>query len=103
MPHALTPSPPKHYQDLPRWTKRQEKVAAALELARECPEGVARDDCMRTLLDEALAESWQRVLDAPDTYVMARDEYAVFNFFQHLFEGNPLAVKARARFWNNKC
>ncbi|KAK3366648.1 hypothetical protein B0T24DRAFT_512522, partial [Lasiosphaeria ovina] len=59
-------------------------VMLALEMARESPEA----DCdakIRALLDDALAEVMGRVRGAPDTYVMRRDEFSVFNFFQSRF------------------
>ncbi|KAI0472935.1 hypothetical protein GGR56DRAFT_590373 [Xylariaceae sp. FL0804] len=77
-----------------------EQVAQALEIARESPEG-AKDSTVRGILESALAQIWSRVRAAPDSYVMSREEFAVFNFFQDRFQGNELAAAARARFWDN--
>ncbi|KAH9885174.1 hypothetical protein F4778DRAFT_514187 [Xylariomycetidae sp. FL2044] len=75
-------------------------VAQALEIARESPEG-AKDPIVSNILDTALARIWGRVQAQPENYIMSRDEFAVFNFFQHRFVGNDLAVAATKRYWDN--
>jgi hypothetical protein len=32
---------------------------------------------------------------------MTREEFAVFNYFQHRFVGHDLAVAARKRYWDH--
>ncbi|RYP42073.1 hypothetical protein DL768_010398 [Monosporascus sp. mg162] len=76
------------------------KVAHALEVARDSPEG-SQDPKICNILETALAQIWAKLQAEPDTYVMTRDEFAVFNFFQHRFVGNELAVAARKRYWDN--
>ncbi|KAI1498091.1 hypothetical protein F5X99DRAFT_342441 [Biscogniauxia marginata] len=75
------------------------EVAQALEIARESPDG-ARDPIISQILETYLSKVWGRVQAQPD-YVMSRDEFAVFNFFQHRFEGNEMAITARKRYWDN--
>lgn len=75
-------------------------VAQALEIARESPDG-ASDPTISKILEAALARIWGKVQTAPDSYVMTRDEFAVFNFFQHRFTGDKTAVSARKRYWDN--
>ncbi|KAL6856479.1 hypothetical protein J3F83DRAFT_763961 [Trichoderma novae-zelandiae] len=75
-------------------------VAQALEIARESPDG-ASDPTVSKILDIALSQIWGKVEAQPDAYVMTRDEFAVFNFFQHRFQGNTTAVKARKRYWDH--
>ena len=75
-------------------------VKQALEIARESPDG-ASDPTISSILDAALNKTWSKVLAQPDTYVMSPDEFAVFNFFQHRFVGNKMAVAARKRYWDN--
>jgi hypothetical protein len=75
-------------------------VAQALEIARESPDG-ASDPTVSKILDMALSQIWGKVEAQPDAYVMTRDEFAVFNFFQHRFQGNTTAVKARKRYWDH--
>lgn len=75
-------------------------VAEALEIARDSPDG-ARDPVVSGILESALTQLWDRVTAQPETYVMSTGEFAVFNFYQHRFVGNKLAVAARRRFWDN--
>ena len=73
------------------------EVAQALEIARESEDG-ASNPTIAKMLNEALTEIWNKVLERND-YVMTKDEFAIFNYFQHRFKGNELAVQARMRFW----
>jgi hypothetical protein len=75
-------------------------VAQALEIARESPDG-ASDPTVSTILERALTQIWGKVQAQPDSYIMSRDEFAVFNFFQHRFHGDKVAVTARKRYWDN--
>lgn len=75
-------------------------VAQALEIARESPDGCS-DPTISKILEAALSQIWSKVQAQPDSYVMTRDEFAVFNFFQHRFAGDKTAVGARKRFWDN--
>lgn len=75
-------------------------VAQALEVARESPDG-ARDPTIAAILEAALAQLWSKVESQPDSYVLTRDEFAVFNYFQHRFRENNLATAARRRYWDN--
>lgn len=74
-------------------------VADALEIARDSPEG-AEDPAVVSILESAITEIWGKVEAAPDTYVMTRDEFAIFNYFQGRFEGNPIAISAIKRYWD---
>ncbi|KAI1425643.1 hypothetical protein F5Y12DRAFT_352486 [Xylaria sp. FL1777] len=75
-------------------------VIQALEIARDSPEA-AGHGAIRDLLESALAGIWNRVLADESRYVMSRDEFAIFNFFQDRFRNNPLAMTARKRYWDN--
>lgn len=75
-------------------------VAEALEIARESPDG-AQDPTVSSILEGALARIWGKVQAQPNSYVMTRDEFAVFNFFQSRFIGNKVAIAARKRYWDN--
>lgn len=72
----------------------------ALEIARETEDGM-RDPTIRNLLETAITRIWNKVLEQPDSYIMAKDEFAIFNFFQHRFLGNEIAIAARRRFWSS--
>ncbi|EFY90117.1 hypothetical protein MAC_03875 [Metarhizium acridum CQMa 102] len=74
-------------------------VAQALEIARESPDG-ASDPTVSKILEGALSQIWGKVQAEPNSYVMTRDEFAVFNFFQHRFIGDNDAVEARKRYWD---
>ncbi|KAI9167651.1 hypothetical protein HJFPF1_03784 [Paramyrothecium foliicola] len=74
-------------------------VAQALEIARESPDG-AQDPTVSKILEQALSHIWARVQAQPSSYIMTRDEFAVFNFFQHRFAGNRTAIMARKRYWD---
>ena len=74
-------------------------VTQALEIARDSPEG-AQDPDVARVLETALSEIWGKIQTQPNSYVMTRDEFAVFNYFQARFEGHELAVSARRRYWD---
>jgi hypothetical protein len=75
-------------------------VLQALEIARDSPDG-AEDPTINGILESALTRIWTKVQSKPDSYVMTRDEFAIFNFFQARFTGNKTAVAARKRYWDN--
>ncbi|KAM3450849.1 hypothetical protein MY8738_008567 [Beauveria namnaoensis] len=75
-------------------------VSQALEIARESPAG-ASDPTMSKFLDQAITHIWKKIQAKPDEYAMTRDEFPVFNYFQHRFTGDKTAVAARARYWNS--
>ncbi|KAF5665103.1 hypothetical protein FDENT_12666 [Fusarium denticulatum] len=81
-----------------RAVSRQDIVAQSLEIARESPDGTSYPS-IREILESALEEIWTKVQDQPDSYIMTRDEFAVFNFFQHRFAGDEMAMTARKRYW----
>ena len=71
----------------------------ALETARDSPEG-AQDPEVVTVLEAALSDIWRNIQAQPTSYIMTRDEFAVFNYFQSRFEGESLAASARSRYWD---
>lgn len=75
-------------------------VTQALEIARESPDGAA-DPTISNILEGALSHLWAKVQAAPDAYVMSKDEFSLFNFYQHRFVGDQMAVLARRRYWDN--
>ncbi|TDZ25950.1 hypothetical protein C8034_v003267 [Colletotrichum sidae] len=80
--------------------KDQASVAQALDAARDTPEG-ASDPYVSSILESAISQIWAKVAAQPDSYVLNRDEFAVFNYFQHRFTGNKIAMAARKRYWDN--
>ncbi|TVY69186.1 hypothetical protein Focb16_v000225 [Fusarium oxysporum f. sp. cubense] len=83
-----------------RAVSQQDIVAQSLDIARESPDGASYPS-IRQILESALEEIWTKVQDQPDSYVMTRDEFAVFSFFQHRFTGDKMAVAARKRYWGS--
>lgn len=77
----------------------EDEVAKMLEIARESEEG-AQNATVRAVLESALSRTWAKALADPDAYVMTRDEFSVFNYFQHRFVGNEIAKAARKRYWD---
>lgn len=76
-------------------------VAEALEIARDYHPEQARDRQVVQVLNDAIAQIWGKLQASPQSYVLTRDEFAVFNFFQHQFEGDAIAAAARKRYWDS--
>ncbi|KAL7923646.1 hypothetical protein ACQKWADRAFT_40056 [Trichoderma austrokoningii] len=77
-------------------------VAQALEIARESPDG-ASDPTVSNILQLAIKSIWDKVEAQPNSYIMSRNEFAVFNFFQYSVtdEKASMAMAARKRFWDH--
>ncbi|OHE90851.1 hypothetical protein CORC01_13854 [Colletotrichum orchidophilum] len=84
----------------PASLKDSASVAQALEIARESEDG-ASDPTVSSILESAISQIWAKVAAQPESYVLNRDEFAVFNYFQHRFMGNKIAMAARKRYWDN--
>jgi hypothetical protein len=82
-------------------TSSSTTVSQALDIARHSEEG-ARDPVISNILKTALNQIWSKVQAKPDSYVMTQDEFAVFNYFQHYFVEQELAIAARRRYWDSK-
>ncbi|KAF4502726.1 hypothetical protein FAGAP_1029 [Fusarium agapanthi] len=95
---SLPPTEASDESSSKRAVSRQDIVAQSLEIARESPDGASYPS-IREILESALEEIWTKVQDQPDSYIMTRDEFAVFNFFQHRFAGDKMAMTARKRYW----
>lgn len=76
------------------------EVIQALEIARESPEA-AGHGAISDILEAALADIWARVLADQFGYVMSMDEFAIFNYYQDRFRNNPVATRARRRYWDH--
>ncbi|KAI9811597.1 MAG: hypothetical protein M1827_005346 [Pycnora praestabilis] len=76
-------------------------VTRALEIARNSEEG-AVDPTVSALLERTITEIWQRIHAQPDTYVLSKEEFAVFNYFRGLgrFPDSAVAQNAVRRFWD---
>lgn len=72
----------------------------ALNIARDSIEG-ASEPTVCSILESAIEKIWAKILAYPNRYIMTRNEFAVFNYFQARFRGNEVAVAARRRYWDN--
>lgn len=75
-------------------------ASQALEIARDNEEEI-QDPIVSSTLENAIGSIWRKIEGAPETYILTRDEFAVFNYFQARFAGQPLAVAARKRYWDH--
>ena len=69
----------------------------AIDIARNT-EGEL-DPNVKTYLDGAVRDIWNRVLQQPGSYILSKDEFAVFNFYRRQFEGDTRAEQAVDRYW----
>ena len=75
-------------------------VAGALEIVKNSEDGQVHPS-ISALLERAIGEVWQRIQAQPTTYVMSRDEFAVFNYYRSRFRDSQVAQQAVARFWDH--
>jgi hypothetical protein len=59
------------------------------------------DPSVNAFLDRVYAEIWRRLQAQPDCYLLSRDEFACFNYFQDRHRGSDVAQKATQRYWNS--
>jgi hypothetical protein len=76
------------------------EVARLLEEVRNAENGNPSPQAIAAL-ERAMAALWSRITAQPDTYVMNRDEFAMFTYFRARYDSNPIAKRAVERFWNN--
>ncbi len=69
----------------------------AIDIARNT-EGEL-DPTVSTYLEGAITDIWNRVNEQPGTYILSRDEFAVFNYYIKRFGGSPVAEQAVDRYW----
>lgn len=68
----------------------------ALDIARNT-EGELNPN-LRDYLEQALNEIWGRIQQQPDSYILTKDEFAMFNYYHQRCEGFPEAQEATARY-----
>ncbi|PNS14058.1 hypothetical protein CAC42_6571 [Sphaceloma murrayae] len=72
-------------------------IQTALDIARNSDGEV--DSVVWTYLEDQVDELWSRIRTHPESYVMDKDEFALFNYFIRRYAESSLAEKAVARFW----
>ncbi|KAH8693093.1 hypothetical protein BGW36DRAFT_34042 [Talaromyces proteolyticus] len=75
-------------------------VREALDRARNSTDGRI-DSQTGAVLEKAIQELWSRIQAQPTSYILNRDEFALFNYFRERFKSSVVAQKAVERFWNN--
>ena len=78
----------------------QMTVASALEIAKANQNGQL-PPAVSQLLERNIADIWRRIQAQPATYVMKKEEFAVFTFYRSRYDNNAVAQQAVARFWNH--
>ena len=68
-----------------------ESVSLELEMTRESLDA-AVDPKIRNILEQAVTQIWVTIQLYPNSYVMTRDDFSVFNYFQHHFTLEEIAV-----------
>ncbi|KAF1987966.1 hypothetical protein K402DRAFT_419825 [Aulographum hederae CBS 113979] len=74
-------------------------IQRALDIVRNC-EGYV-DPSVYDFLDRAVRDVWARLQAAPDTYILNRDEFALFNYYRDRFPNSDITQRAIRRFWEN--
>jgi len=75
-------------------------VKRALEIARN-GEDRALDPAVSAVLERAISDIWRRIQAQPETYILSKDEFAVFNYFRGRVHNSEVARRAVGRFWDN--
>lgn len=70
----------------------------AIDIARNTEGDL--DPSVATYLDTAVQDIWANINAYPDSYVLTKDEFAVFNYYRGRFEGD-LAERAVDRYWRS--
>ncbi|KAF2223581.1 hypothetical protein BDZ85DRAFT_178192, partial [Elsinoe ampelina] len=74
-------------------------IQLALEIARNSDADV--DPTVWRFLEGQVTDLWSRIQTHPGSYVMTKDEFALFNYFIYRFNNSDLTEKAIARFWQH--
>ena len=77
----------------------QSNVSRALEYVRNSDTGDIHPS-VSAILERALADIWQRIQASPNSYIMTKEEFAVFNYYRERFVNSDVARRAVGRFWN---
>ncbi|KEQ73416.1 hypothetical protein M436DRAFT_45832 [Aureobasidium namibiae CBS 147.97] len=74
-------------------------IQRALDIARNTEGDL--DHSVEKYLEEQLTGVWNRLESRPNTYVLSKDEFAIFNYFVGRYQDSKVAEKAIARFWSS--
>jgi hypothetical protein len=74
-------------------------IQKALDTVRNSEGGV--DPSIVNFLDQSIRELWARLEAAPDSYLMSREEFALFTYYRQRYSNTRVAESAVRRFWDN--
>ncbi|KAF2141588.1 uncharacterized protein K452DRAFT_228332 [Aplosporella prunicola CBS 121167] len=72
----------------------------ALNIMRESEGTEHVDPAVADVLDRELQSIWKKLRAQPDSYILTRDEYSLFNLYRHNYPNDDVATKAIQRFWD---
>ncbi|KAM0715271.1 hypothetical protein Q7P37_008769 [Cladosporium fusiforme] len=124
MPAPAYPSPPSRASSSPDRLRLQHSISAssstmggnnhinssgvdgvgqltyqrAIDIARNTEGDL--DPSVTSYLEEAITEITNKLDSYPDSYVLSKDEFAVFNYYRHRFSGD-VAERAVDRYWRS--
>lgn len=78
----------------------QNSITYHLEKARNT-EGTL-DPATNAVLESFVTEVWNNIIAQPDSYILTKEEFAVFNYFNSRYSHDPRAAKAKARYWDSQ-
>jgi hypothetical protein len=74
-------------------------IQKALDIVRNSEESV--DPVVSDYLESQLREIWDRIEAEPESYILNKDEFALFNYNIRRAPSSSLAQSAVQRFWDN--
>jgi hypothetical protein len=74
-------------------------IQRALGIARNSEEPI--ESACQDFLEQNLREIWIRIEAEPDTYILTKDEFALFNYYRYRIKSSLVAQSAIKRFWDN--
>jgi hypothetical protein len=74
-------------------------IQKALDIARNSEEPI--DEIVLEFLEGQLREIWDHIEAEPESYILNKDEFALFNFYRHRAPSSVLAQSAVRRFWDS--
>lgn len=80
-------------------TNNNMTIQRALEIARNSESAV--DPNISAYLWSSVRDLWAKLEAAPDSYLMDKDEFALFTYFRYHYSNATVAESAIRRFWDN--
>lgn len=74
-------------------------IQKALDIARNTYDPLNR--IINHFLEHNWQQIWERLIAEPDTYLLTKDEFALFNFYRNKVSSHSLIVAAVGRFWDS--